>query len=333
MFYDGVGTEFDVNGTLVGKSNPLAKLDRPAKTYDPYEVFQKGLTVQHNLSLTGGDADKTSFRLAFGNLKEEGIIPQNTFNRTNVTLGTTSNLLDNKLHFRSTIQYINSTSRRIIQGNSASGLLLGLLRTPATFDNANGSSDPLNDKKAIYFANGQQRTFRNGVGFDNPYWVITKTPYTDEVNRLLGNIDVTYDLFKGLSINAKVGTDLYQDNRIQKYEINSRVVPAGRIFDDRFTSRNLDAYLTALGTIALTKDLNLTYTAGGNMYASYLDNVTIQGDGLDNPGFVDFNNTRSKVVNPIHAIKKTCRCSVVLIWVTKVSCIWVLQGVKIGFLT
>ncbi|MEN9609537.1 MAG: hypothetical protein RLZZ628_351 [Bacteroidota bacterium] len=298
MFYDGVATEFDGNGTLVGKSNPAAKLDRPAKIYDPYDVFQKGLTVQHNLALTGGDAEKTSFRFAFGNLQEEGVIPKNTFNRTNLTLGTTSNLLDNKLHFRSTVQYIHSTSRRIIQGNSASGLLLGLLRTPPTFDNANGSTDPLNDPKAIYFSNGQQRTFRNGVGFDNPYWVINKTPYTDEVNRFLGNIDVLYDVVKGLSINAKVGTDIYQDNRIQKYEINSRAVPGGRIFDDRFTSRNLDAYLTALGTVSLTKDLNLSYTVGGNLYASYLDNVTVQGDGLDNSSFVNFNNTISKLVTP-----------------------------------
>lgn len=298
MFFDGVPTDFDPNGSLVGKSNPLAKTSSPAKVYDPFEVFQNGLTTQHNFAIMGGDVEKTSFRLAFGNTSETGIIPKNTFNRTNITLGTTSNMADNKLHLRSTIQYIKTESRRITQGNSVSGLMLGLLRTPPSFDNANGTADPNNDKKAYYLSDGRQRTYRNGVGYDNPYWIINNTPYTDQVNRLLGNIDLTYDVIKGLSINAKVGTDVYQDNRIQKYEINSRAVPGGRLLDDRYTYRNLDAYLTALGTIALSKDLNMNYTVGGNMYASYLDNLTVQGDGLDNTNFVNFNNTKSKLVTP-----------------------------------
>jgi TonB-linked SusC/RagA family outer membrane protein len=298
MYFDGVPTDFDPNGSLVGKSNPLAKTSSPARVYDPYTVFQNGLTTQHNFAIMGGDAEKTSFRLAFGNTSETGIIPKNTFNRTNITLGTTSNMADNKLHLRSTIQYVKTNSRRITQGNSVSGLMLGLLRTPPSFDNANGTADPANDKKAYYLSDGRQRTYRNGVGYDNPYWIINNTPYTDEVNRFLGNVDLTYDVVKGLSINAKVGTDIYQENRLQKYEINSRAVPGGRLVDDRYTYRNLDAYLTALGTIALTKDLNMNYTVGGNLYGAYLDNLTVQGDGLDNTNFVDFNNTKSKLVTP-----------------------------------
>ncbi|MEN9610773.1 MAG: hypothetical protein RLZZ628_1587 [Bacteroidota bacterium] len=303
MFFDGKPTEFDGSGTLVGKSNPLAQAGSPAKTYDPFRVFQTGLGIQNNLAISGGDAEKTAFRLSIGNSNEEGIIPKNTYNRTNITLGTTSNLLDNSLHLRSTLQYVKSNSRRIQQGSNVSGLMLGLLRTPATFDNANGVSDPSNDPKSYYLSDGRQRTYRNGTGYDNPYWVINNAPYTDEVNRLLGNLDLTYDVLKKgemklLSINAKVGTDVYQDNRIQKFEINSRAAPIGRLIDDRYTYRNLDAYLLALGQVALTQDLNLNYTFGGNMYQSNLDNLTVQGDGLDNTGFVDFNNTKTKTVTP-----------------------------------
>ncbi len=298
MFFNGIASEFDANGALVGKSNPAAKLSSPAKTYDPFRVFQQGAGWQHNIAITGGDADKVSYRLSIGNTKEEGIIPNNTYNRTNVTLGTTANLLDNTFHVRSSIQYVKSTSRRIQQGSNLSGLMLGLLRTPPSFDNANGSSDPINDPKAYTLADGRQRTYRNGGGYDNPYWVVNNTPYTDEVNRLLGNVDLTYDLTKWLSINAKVGTDVYQDNRIQKFEINSRTVPAGRVIDDRYTFRNLDAYLTLLGSTNISPDLTLGYTLGGNIYSSLLDNLTVQGDGLDNTGFVNFNNTTSKTVTP-----------------------------------
>jgi TonB-linked SusC/RagA family outer membrane protein len=298
MFFDGVPTEFDGSGTLVGKSNPLAKLAQPAKTYDPFRVFQHGAGWQNNFAITGGDADKVSYRLSIGDSKEEGIIPKNTYHRTNVTLGTTANLLDNSFHVRSSIQYIKTTSRRIQQGSNLSGLMLGLLRTPANFDDANGSADPVNDPKAYYLADGRQRTYRNGTGYDNPYWVINKCPYTDEVNRLLGNVDLTYDFNKWLSINAKVGTDVYQDNRIQKFEINSRTEPGGKVIDDRYTYRNIDAYLNLLGSTNLTPDLTLGYTFGGNLYSSLLDNLTVTGLGLDNTGFVNFNNTTSKVISP-----------------------------------
>ena len=81
--------------------------------------------------------------------------------------------------------------------------ILGLLRTPTTFDDANGSADPANDPKAYQLSDGRQRTYRNGTGYDNPYWVVNNAPYTDEVNRLMGNLDLTYDFAKYLSINAK----------------------------------------------------------------------------------------------------------------------------------
>ena len=305
MYFDGVPTEFDQNGTLVGKSNVKAKLNSPAKTYDPFQVFQTGTGWQNNIAINGGDADKVSYRLSIGNSKDEGIIPKNTYNRTNVTLGTTANLLDNTFHLRSSIQYVKSTSRRIQQGSNLSGLMLGLLRTPPTFDDANGSSDPVNDPKAYYLSDGRQRTYRNGGGYDNPYWVINNAPYTDEVNRLIGNVDLTYDISKYLSVNAKVGTDIYQDNRLQKFEINSRTVPAGRVIDDRYTYRNLDAYLTALGSFNVSPDLTLGYTFGGNLYTSLLDNLTVQGDGLDNTKFVNFNNTTTKVVTPFARNQKS----------------------------
>ena len=305
MFFNGVPTEFDQNGTLVGKSSVTAKLDQPAKVYDPFTVFQTGTGWQHNVAITGGDADKVSYRLSFGDSKEEGIIPKNTYHRTNITLGTTANLLNNTFHVRSSIQYIKTTSRRIQQGSNLSGLMLGLLRTPPTFDDANGSSDPVNDPKSYYLSDGRQRTYRNGGGYDNPYWVINKAPYTDEVNRLLGNVDLTYDLTKWLSVNAKVGTDVYQDNRIQKFEINSRTAPAGRVIDDRYTYRNIDAYLTLLGNTNLTSDITMGYTFGGNVYTSLLDNLTVQGDVLDNTGFVNFNNTTTKIVTPFSRNQKS----------------------------
>ena len=35
-------------------------------------------------------------------------------------------------------------------------------------------------------ADGSQRNYRAGGGYDNPYWTINMNPFTDQVNRLFG---------------------------------------------------------------------------------------------------------------------------------------------------
>ncbi len=305
MYFDGVANEYDRNGNLVGKSNPAAKLGSPANVYDPYKVFGTGVGVQHNFAISGGDASKATYRLTFGNLNDNGFVPKNNFTRTTIGLASSAHFLDNKFHINSTINYTRSTSRRIQQGSNLSGLMLGLLRTPPSFDNSNGITDhPEDSTRAFYFSNGNQRTYRNGVGYDNPYWVISKTPYNDEVNRLVGNVDATYDLTSWLKVNAKVGTDVYNDVRKQSFEVNSRTAAAGRVIDDRYSFRSLDAYLNLLGQTNLSNDLSLGYTLGMNIYQKFLTNLTVQGDELAFPGYPSLNNTATKTVTPYNLNSK-----------------------------
>jgi hypothetical protein len=40
------------------------------------------------------------------------------------------------------LAYLNSGGYRVQQGSNILGLMLGLLRTPPTFDNSNGVEDP-----------------------------------------------------------------------------------------------------------------------------------------------------------------------------------------------
>jgi TonB-linked SusC/RagA family outer membrane protein len=293
MFFDGKADEWSQYGNLVGKSVAPSGA-KAAIAYDPFTVFQTGHGWNNNLSFTGGDADKMTYRLSLSDSKEEGVVPLNKYHRTNISASTRGNFADNKLHLNSSLQYIKSNSRRIQQGSNISGLMLGLLRTPPSFDNSNGKADPVNDPTAYTISDGRQRTYRAGSGYENPYWAFNNTPYTDEVNRLLGNIDLTYDFTSWLSVNGKIGTDVYQDNRLQKYEINSRTAPSGRVIDDRYTHKNVDAYLTFLGKTNLTKDISMGYTLGGNLYSSYLDNITVTGDGLASSGFVNLSNTATK---------------------------------------
>ena len=57
--------------------------------------------------------------------------------------------------------------------------------------------------------------------YDNPYWTVYRNPFTDDVNRIIGNVNAQYKANDWLSINYRVGTDQYTDSRQQIFAVGS----------------------------------------------------------------------------------------------------------------
>ena len=294
---------FDKNGRIVAHDDPNAK--KAFSPYDSYDFFQNGLTFDNNISVSGG-YDVINFRVSAGNRKEKGITPLNTFERTNFGIALGSDLLDNRLHLGGTATYTVSGGRRVQQGSNISGLMLGLLRTPINFDNSNGhGSQAINERDAIYQLDGNQRNFRGGGGYDNPYWTVRNNPFNDKVNRILGSVNVSYDFHKWFTLGTNLGIDNYTDNRVQSFEINSRGFPSGRIFDDSYVNRIVDWYVTASGNGLLSDKFSLDYQLGSNLYKSNLLNNYVQGDGFSFPGFPNLANASTITTVPYNSESKT----------------------------
>lgn len=289
--YDGSEYEWDPRGRIVDQNDPNAgQAVVPFDAVDQF--FQTGTTWRNNLSIMGGN-DVINYRVSFGHSDENGVAPKNTFNRTNVGLAVGSSLLDGKLDINGSVNYVKSGGRRIQQGSNISGVMLGLLRTPITFDNTAGFSDPVNEPLSYQFANGAPRNYRGGIGYDNPFWVVNNTPFFDEVNRMFGNINAAYEFTPWVTLSTTLGTDFYTDNRLQEFEIGSNTARAGRVIEDNYNFRNIDAYVNILGNGSLNEDFTLGYNVGVNVYQTNLKQNYIQGDGLNFTGFRTISNTAS----------------------------------------
>lgn len=289
LYWDGAtDNRFDKNGNIVGMSNPAKKTE--VKPYDNMRnLYQTGITQSHNLSFIGGN-DLLGFRIGAGYTDQQGVIPNNTFKRFNLSSSTNSSFLKDKLKVETYVNYSKSGGRRIQQGSNTSGLMLGLLRTPITFDNSNGLSEPWNDPSSYTFADGTQRNYAAGAGFDNAYWVLNNSPFNDNVNRLLGNLNVSYEFSKWFTLGTRIGTDVYTDNRLQAFEIGSRTVPGGRVFEDNYNYKNIDAYFQLSGGDDVTDKVNLNYLVGVNIFDENLKRNYAQGDGLAFPGYLNISN-------------------------------------------
>ncbi|MEL6697672.1 MAG: SusC/RagA family TonB-linked outer membrane protein [Bacteroidota bacterium] len=299
MRYDGSAYPWDPNGRLVSQNDPSA-----GAAVVPYDnlgtFFQRGFGNQTNLGLSGGNQYAT-YRFSASNYSEQGIIPNNTFRRTTVGLTSSADMFNGKLKMQSNFNFTNSGGSRIQQGSNISGIMLGLLRTPPTFDNTNGlgAEEAVNNPASYTLPDGTQRNYRGGGGYDNPYWIVNNTPFNDVVNRVRASISLEYEVAPWLSLATNIGSDAYGDDRIQRYEIGSRGAPAGQVIEDRISFRQLDAYFFARGNtdIGDTK-LNFTYNLGSNIFNTRFSRLTVQGDGLNFPGFAELSNTATKAVFP-----------------------------------
>ncbi|MCS6990414.1 MAG: SusC/RagA family TonB-linked outer membrane protein [Chitinophagales bacterium] len=290
-------TPFNQYGQLIGQTKALQILNDgdpntldpiPFKPYDNVgKFFQTGNSFENNLSLSGGGA-LGGFRLALGSLTQEGVVPLSDFRRYNARLAGEMRISP-QWSIAGSVTYVKSGGKRVQQGSNLSGLMLDLLRTPPSFDNSNGSDDPT-DPSAYMLPNGQQRNYRGGVGYDNPYWTINMNPFTDDVNRMYGFAEISFTPWSWLRLTERLGNDFYSDRRRQQFAINSRSYPDGQVFTQDYFYRHVNNDLLATATREINDKVSVSLTLGNNIYSQYQEQVYVQGDNLILPDFYHISN-------------------------------------------
>ncbi|WP_074408998.1 MULTISPECIES: SusC/RagA family TonB-linked outer membrane protein [Aquimarina] len=278
---------YDPNGFLVprGTGNGQA-----ANTYDNVgDFFTTAVSTLHSLGVQGG-AENSSYRFSTSYLDGEGVVPNELYDRFTASLAGDLQATE-KLSFSTTLNYAKSDFQRVQQGSNTSGLLLGLLRTPASFDNSGGYGRDAVDTPAAYiFSNGNQRNYRGGGGYDNPYWTVNNTLRDEEVNRVYGSFKLNYQAHPWLNVGFNVGTDYTNDRRKQNFEINSRTQSSGQVIKDEFNTSIIDSYLNLTGSGEITTDFTLNYLVGANLFSFKRSRLNVSGTNLLFQNFLDLSN-------------------------------------------
>jgi TonB-linked SusC/RagA family outer membrane protein len=272
--------KWDINGRIVSVNDPKAN-GKPVNVYDPYEFFQTGVTFNNSLSISGG-GESTNYFVSISNQKQSGIIPNNSFGKTTFKLSGESKLTK-KLTSSASMTFMNNAGNRIQQGSNTSGVMLGLVRTPPTFNNAAGNK----------FADGTQRTYRGGGGYDNPYWTANENIYKDDVNRMIGNIAFNYEANTWLSFSYRLGTDWYTRGTKNWWAKNSCAYPAGYVTVSRSLNQDINSDLIMSIKKSIGQSLFFTASVGNNVFQSYSNSASGTANGIDIPGFYNMRNSSS----------------------------------------
>ena len=269
--------KWDTNGRIVGQSDPEAN-GNPVQTYDHYDFFQTGMTFNNRLSVSAG-SDKATYYFSIADLEQSGIVPNSEFGRTNVRLNSSARLTK-WLKISTNMAYTNSRANMIQTGSNTSGVMLGLVRTPPTFDNA----------QLYEFPDGTQRTYRHGGGYDNPYWTANKNSYREKTNRFIGNTILNFSFTEWFSASYNVGIDTYVKEYKNIVAVNSRTAPPGTLEEGmrNSTQFNSDLLLNFRKTFG---EFDAGLTVGHNMFSNRYKRLWGDAYGLEIPGFYSLSNS------------------------------------------
>jgi TonB-linked SusC/RagA family outer membrane protein len=248
--------------------------------HDVYkDYFQTGYSYTNNVSVYGGN-DNSSLRLSAGNTNTSGIVPNSSLKRSNVRI-TDDTKITSKITAGGTVDYTNTSGVRVQNGSNLAGTMLTLTRTPAEFDITKYQNP-----------DGTQRQYYSF--YDNPLYSAYNNPYTDQTNRIIGNVFLDYKPFDFLDVNWKVGTDVYSTTTQQVYAIssfgNDNSDGTGQVNVSSLTNRDVSSNLIVKFNKQLSKDFGLDALVGHNFIYDESQSLFARGRTLTVPNYYNLNN-------------------------------------------
>jgi TonB-linked SusC/RagA family outer membrane protein len=254
------------------------------------KFFTSGQTYTNAISLDGG-TDKTTARFSFTNVSNKWIIPNTGYGRNTVAMSVNSKVND-KLQISSKVNYTNKFSDNL----PGSGYGNQSLMYWYIFWQPNANLDWLKN----YWANGmEQKQIKYPFSSfpENPYAVAYE--FLNQTNRhgITGNVQATYNIVKGLSLQVRTSIDFANEHREQK-----RPYDAGAKFQQgSFRTQNIFGMEASTDFLLkyqtkVARDLDVSLTAGGSTLKNTYNKDEVRADSLTYPGIYTMANAAGPLV-------------------------------------
>jgi len=278
-----VGAGFFSWGPRIAAGTPT--FDNVANAFGTGRIFDNTITVS-------GGSERTTFYLSGGSMNHQGFIAgdNDSYERYTVRLNGSHRMLDN-LTVGGNVSYVQTQGRFVERGNSINGMVLGAVRTPATFDNRQFLSEE-GLHRSYRFPNPSPTAFRLNRGFDNPHYAINAYPNTGEVGRVFGTINTTWTPLPWLRLSHNLGADYANDDRTEAVtEQASGAASGGVVTQWQFYDRILDHSLVATAEHSFSPMLSGSISVGQNLNDTFYREVLVTGRNLIAPVPFKLTNT------------------------------------------
>ncbi len=245
------------------------KLVTPS-TYRPEDFFQTGVNSTTGLTFSTG-SDKNQTYISLGHTGSKGIIPNNKFGRSNLTVRNTSTFLDGRMNLDvSFMAGLVDEQNMISQGQYFNPLVAIYLFPPG---------DDFNKAKAFERYDASRNLLRqswlfgdNGLMMQNPYWVTHRDLFQNNKERYMTTLALKYNLANWINISGRAKLDKSNDKSEKKFAATTNELFASENgYYSLHTFNNRQIYAEALANI--NKTFAGTYTLTANVGGAIEDIV------------------------------------------------------------
>jgi TonB-linked SusC/RagA family outer membrane protein len=188
------------------------------------DYFKNESALVNNLSLEGGN-DNVIYRLSYGNTNIDGYTPGNTLKRNNINLSMLAKLTS-KLELDVKANYIGQKGANRPTVSDASDnpayIFISQPRSIPMSILSNSVWTAADVSRQLGYGTvpyvGLEKVYATNSSTANPYWTRDHTNNSDDRQRLLGGIKLSYKFNDWIRLTAKTGADLYTDQRFRYRE-------------------------------------------------------------------------------------------------------------------
>jgi hypothetical protein len=238
-----IGSDLRSWGKLMNKSNNPNY--SPSKDY-----FQLGVMHTESISLSAGTKNNQTY-ISASSIGSKGIVPNNRYERKNLTFRNTTYFLNDKMHLDFGASYIQQKDRNMTNQGTYNNPLVGAYLFPRGGDwdavRMYERYDVARKLSTQYWPIGDA-----GMTMQNPYWINYRNLRVNDKTRFMLNASLSYDILDWLNVAGRGR----MDHSFTKYT-------------EKFYATTFPQ-LTELSTNGL---YGITSTKECQMYADFLVNI------------------------------------------------------------
>jgi TonB-linked SusC/RagA family outer membrane protein len=230
----------------------------------PYDIiggfFGTGKVVENSIQINS-TGEKTSLNAGVSRTTNDGIVPNSNTTRTNLTFGGNAQLA-NGFIVSGNVNYVRTTQQSPQSGasyfadygsGSTGSIYDRLFYLPRNF-NLNGypSENPADGSNVFYRA------------LDNPIRTSKYNLYNSDVNRVYGNMAISYDVTPWLNLLAKGGINTYAETRHNVVRPGGVALPQGLVSISNLNNTEQDFTFLATFNKDINEKIGIKFMAGFN---------------------------------------------------------------------
>ena len=230
------------------------------------DFFETGHTITNSLAISGGN-ENTTFRFSYSGLLNDGYVPNSEFKRNSFSIRGGSKL-GKKLTADAKVSYNNQKAHNRLNISDGRGAARNYNFMPR-----NVSTESLLDYKD---ADGYEKVWYTPWAWQsNPYWVAYENSNDDSRDRVLGYVNMKWQILPWLALSGQSGIDFYNESRQEILATGAFANEKGNVRNAWLSMKEQNSSFLFNAEKELHKNLGFSATFGGNqMYRTFEQNGT-----------------------------------------------------------